>query len=565
MKAAAHYFGGARVPLFGWLHQAEGPSRDTGVVLCPPLGYEYICSHRTYRVLAERLAAAGFCVLRFDYRSTGDSAGADADATVAGWLGDIQSAIGELRNAAGVRRIVLAGLRIGATLAACEAADSGGVDGLVLWGPCVSGRAFTREMQMLGGNADGPMEDGAEPAIEAAGFIYPPALVRDLHSLDLARLDSLPADDVLLIASDDGAPVLTVDKRLRALGARLTGWQPAGTRQLVRSFSYEVKVPLEIVDGIRDWMVARFDVATRLRRGRNVVPRVVAEIAPGVRETAVEVGERRLFGVLSEPAEGDACATAVLVLNTGVDHRVGISRMSVTAARRWAQCGYRVLRIDLAGIGDSPSADPATRANPYADSALQDVRDALAFLREQSAGVLVTGICSGAYTAIRCVLSGLDVAGVCAVNPQLYWRPGDSVVSFLGELDQLRELRRIEGSAGSLAKWRRVLTGKVSLVGVTQVIRKRLGAQLFGGEAVRRARQTRADLAALARSETRSLLIFGSRDPGLGYARDCLPRRSDGRAVRLIEIPNADHSFSSGHGRGQLVKLLTHHLTTTYQ
>ncbi len=584
MKAAAHYFGGTRAPAFGWIHQPEGLGRDTGVVLCPPLGYEYICSHRTYRVLAERLAAAGFSVLRFDYRSTGDSAGADADATVGGWLEDIRSAIGELRDAAGVHRIVLAGLRIGATLAACEAADSGGVDGLVLWSPCASGRAFTREMQMLGGTADGRVADGrvadgrvadgrvadgAEPTIEAAGFVYGCELVRDLHSLDLVRLDSLPADDVLLISPDDGAPASAVETRLRALGAHVTGWQPAGTRQLVGSFSYDVKVPLEIVEGIRDWLKSRFPIMPNLAPLSDVpLTRAVADISPGVRETALRFGQQRLFGILSEPADDGVKPrdTAVLILNTGVDHRVGISRMSVVAARRWAACGYRVLRIDLAGIGDSPSRDARDDLNPYADAALHDVREAAAFLRERSAALLVTGVCSGAYTALRCVLQGVPVTGVCAVNPQLYWRTGDSVVSFLGDLAQLREERRVAQSARSLAKWKGVFNGKVSAAGLWRIARCRLGGLLFGSETSRRSRQTRADLRVLAESDARSLLVFGSLDPGLGYARECLPRNVDRESTLLsmVEIPGADHSFSAGPSRGRLLDVLTTHLTTTY-
>ena len=62
--------------LFSWHHP---PSADTGrgagVVLCPPLGYEYMSAYPTFRILAERLAALGFDVLRLDYDGTGNSSG----------------------------------------------------------------------------------------------------------------------------------------------------------------------------------------------------------------------------------------------------------------------------------------------------------------------------------------------------------------------------------------------------------------------------------------------------------------------------------------------------------
>ena len=54
--------------LFGFFHPAVGVSRATGVVLCPPVGADLVRAHRALRHLAERLARAGFDVLRFDFR-----------------------------------------------------------------------------------------------------------------------------------------------------------------------------------------------------------------------------------------------------------------------------------------------------------------------------------------------------------------------------------------------------------------------------------------------------------------------------------------------------------------
>ena len=113
------------------------------------MGIEAICVYFTYRKLADRLAEQGLAVLRFDYDGTGDSAGQETDpGRVDAWLSSVTAAVDELA-ATGVPRIGLVGVRMGGLFAAHEAARRGGVDALVLWDPCVSGKAFLREQRML--------------------------------------------------------------------------------------------------------------------------------------------------------------------------------------------------------------------------------------------------------------------------------------------------------------------------------------------------------------------------------------------------------------------------------
>src|ERR1051325_66360 len=78
LRREAFYLQSQEQPLFAWLHYPANPSGH-GVVLCAPLGYEQVHAHRSFRVLADQLAAAGVTALRFDYHGTGDSAGRDED------------------------------------------------------------------------------------------------------------------------------------------------------------------------------------------------------------------------------------------------------------------------------------------------------------------------------------------------------------------------------------------------------------------------------------------------------------------------------------------------------
>ena len=76
------FFGSSERPLYGVHHppRERGP-RESGVVLCYPMGQEYMRSHRAFRQLANLLTRKGHHVFRFDYFATGDSSGASGEGT----------------------------------------------------------------------------------------------------------------------------------------------------------------------------------------------------------------------------------------------------------------------------------------------------------------------------------------------------------------------------------------------------------------------------------------------------------------------------------------------------
>ncbi len=189
---------------FGWWHPAGGQARRVGVVLCRPLGYEALCTYQTYAALADALARSGFDVLRFDYEGTGDSAGSDADPDrVAAWVASIVAAAHELKRIAGVEVLSLVGVRMGATLAVEAARQLGGVDSVVLWAPCVTGRAFVRELRAASASSAQPPAGSQAGDMEALGFLYTAQTLHDLHALDIARIEEPPAAHALVVLRDD--------------------------------------------------------------------------------------------------------------------------------------------------------------------------------------------------------------------------------------------------------------------------------------------------------------------------------------------------------------------------
>lgn len=144
----AFFFGPSSSPLLGVYHPAKfDVDRFEGIVLCYPFGQEYMRAHRSFRQLSNSLTKKGYHVLRFDYSGTGDSAGNLEEVTASDWLRDIDVAIQELKDMAGLSKVGIMGLRLGGLLAARVAASRTDLNSLVLWDPVVTGTDYLNELR----------------------------------------------------------------------------------------------------------------------------------------------------------------------------------------------------------------------------------------------------------------------------------------------------------------------------------------------------------------------------------------------------------------------------------
>jgi pimeloyl-ACP methyl ester carboxylesterase len=144
------YFGSSKSPLYGVYHPPRaGEGAGKAVLLCYPMGAEYMRAHRAFRQLTTLLVKGGAHVLRFDYFGTGDSAGEGTDATVARWLEDIDVAIDELKETAQATTVVIVGLRFGGTLAALASTERSDVEQVVLWDPIIDGTQYVQDQLVV--------------------------------------------------------------------------------------------------------------------------------------------------------------------------------------------------------------------------------------------------------------------------------------------------------------------------------------------------------------------------------------------------------------------------------
>ncbi len=197
-----------------FLHQPGRPAR-TAVLLCPPFGWEDICSYRSRRDWAQRLADSGHTAMRIDLPGSGDSAGGPEDpGRLSAWTAAIAAAADWLAGEVDAP-VVAVGIGLGGLLAARAALQGAALDGLVLWATPARGRALVRELRAFSrlevANIVGPGEEdrttaGWEPgSVIANGYLLSAETVAELQALDLTALppDGLRARSALLLARED--------------------------------------------------------------------------------------------------------------------------------------------------------------------------------------------------------------------------------------------------------------------------------------------------------------------------------------------------------------------------
>ncbi len=523
-RKQAIYFGAEGRPLFGFYHPPQdGVWRGVGVVLCPPIGTDRTRSDRAYRHLAERLADAGFPCLRFDLFGTGDSGGDEsAPGLLRAWLDDVGLAVEELRARSGATTVSLVGLRLGATLAMVHAAECGDVDSLVLWSPYVSGAAFVSEVTKLHKlylRIDPELADAVptqRDGQEALGMRLPRTLIEELSQIDLLKTVGRPARRTLFI---DGGNVQGRDvlmARLEELGASPELRSHPGHKFLI-TVSHRAALPDEVLESIVGWLKEAYP-ATLPQRAPTARP----QAPPPSGERPLRLGDRHpLFGILTpaNPARARADRPPILILNAGCVNRSGLHRMHVGMARRWAELGFDVLRVDLSGIGDSPVSPGAQENVTYPPTGFDDIGDAIHALGAKR--VIVVGHCSGGDYAFQMGAREPNVAAVCILNPRTFC---------------VLDLTAVEGGEGAPA------TASVDDVPRT--------------------------LRSMSERGVDTLLLVSRNDPGVAYvdahAAEAMGALDDVPGFRRVDITGADHAFTPVDAQARVSDVLTEHLLLHY-
>lgn len=268
-----------------------------------------------------------------------------------------------------------------------------------------------------------------------------------------------------------------------------------------------------------------------------------------IKERALSFGEaRRLLGILTTPPTTLPDRPAILIPNTGVDHRVGPNRLHVLIARALAESGFPTLRMDLSGMGDS-LPPPTGRSS----SSVDDQRAALDELSRLGIATrfLVIGLCSGGHDAHQLTAADTRIIGGAYMDHYAYPTPGFKRHYWMERLLDLRRvgnfLRRKFGSVGARDK------------------RDVLGAQAEYFTSPSRERFEADITAFVARKVSLFFLYTGEFQNEYNYREqltDGFPVLRDYPGLSLHFLPRSDHTFTRGFMREELIELLRRWVTT---
>lgn len=217
----------------------------------------------------------------------------------------------------------------------------------------------------------------------------------------------------------------------------------------------------------------------------------------------------RLVGISTAGAPPGERAAVVLV-NSGVVHRIGANRMTVSLARALAGHGFDAFRFDMSSLGESSSRRDLV---PWEESAPREICKAVDVVTaaDPQRPVVLYGNCGGAAKSIWAALRDPRVSGLALTNPP----PHPAEAESTGE----------SGGAADLA-----------------------------------ARLVADDLVRLFDRGVQATFVYADGDAGLAYfERRLRPRLEDTMAsgqLQLVRVPYSNHTFSPTGARAAALSSL---------
>lgn len=544
-----------------------GPPAETGVILIEDWGYTGLCARRSMRLLAERLAAAGYPVLRFDLPGMGASLrnpeeidGLEQAATA------LDEAAEALSAARACDRFIFAGLGLGALLALDRVArQPQSAAALILMAPPVSGRNWLRENQLNAAMIAERTGVSTPPvpgiAFHVAGIAMPEGLAAAIRSRRMTAQD-IPASLPVLVmprpgrtAEEDFASDLATT-HAKATRLDFTSYDAMVTDPTLS------QAPLDDLAGLALWLEQALLPEAPARAAAPASPAILS--AASFTEETVMLGRYgQMAGTWCKPVSPpEAPGPVVLAFSAGGTPRTGWAHGMRDMARALAAQGIASLRVDASDIGDSVAAPEGLYPVHYSAPQMQDVTDALDWLGARGyPQVIATGACSGAYLALRGAVADTRIkAAVCVNLQRLLWDRREDIADLLhfGHDDAV-------GYAGKLLdpdKLRKLFSGGVP---VLRLLKYMAGRALQKAEektapwamgltpSSRLQRQIAADLALVSGRNQTIDLIYSPNDPGLPYLEQALgpdgakAASLPGLSVTFLE--KADHNLTPPEAR----------------
>lgn len=559
-------------------YPADGTYRKVGVVICNPIGYEYVHSFRSLRFIGDSLASQRIPTVRFDYTGTGNSSGsARTPNLVSRWVSDIALQADMLRSEFGVEEICLIGVRFGSALASMAARESR-ASRIVAWEPCHNGRHFYRQLLAASLVSRKP---GAEDTgiLESGGFVFADETLATIKDVRVDNNDIDTVGEALVITREREARVSLESTYENADTEFYVGPDFDG---MIREPHF-TEIPYQTSHYIVEWVQSRSSDETRSRDNGHAALPVGAETTherDGYCEMLIRTRQTGLVGIYCQAENADASGEPLLVLsNGGSVHNIGPNGVYVELSRTLAQRGIRGIRFDLQNLGESVLLEAADENHPYPEFGTANLAELLfhakAYLGAEN--FILAGLCSGSHTSFHSSLTlrDYDILETIMINPlTFYWRSGMSLETPAGKSIEGAG-KHYEYALRDSSRWKKLFSGKINYGQLISFIFRYVAkiiseffSLLLEKLKLRNISQLGKDLNHLQNIGTHISFFFSSRDPGLWLLRSeaalVVSKQTREGSMDIQIIDEADHTFSKEGERQEFIEKFCAHLERRY-
>lgn len=134
--------------------------------------------------------------------------------------------------------------------------------------------------------------------------------------------------------------------------------------------------------------------------------------------TTIDAPSGQLFAIVHTPVAKDV-KKCIIMLNSGMVNRCGPQRIYRALANQACVSNIAVIRVDLAGVGDSIADIYETHFDNHRK---EDVKAVIDYARQQwpDAKIILQGICAGARVAFKAAATNQDVAGILSWSNEIF-------------------------------------------------------------------------------------------------------------------------------------------------
>jgi len=590
VKRIPLYFGAKEKPLLAWLHITDSKQHSsTGVVICPPLAVEYMNSYRSLRYTADYFALAGIPALRFDYHGTGDSSGIEEDENrLKEWLSSINLAMDKLKELTKCDKIGLFGFRMGATLAALIA-EKTPIEFLISWAALNSGKKYIREIKLI--QMTGKVQSENSSLLEAGGMGYWEQTVYDISKIKLKKITPL-AKRTLIIPRDEQTSDTELYDAWNSKDINIEQQYHIGSTLMLVD-AHQTVVPHKAIQNIIEWVDKDLFSKLITNNFKNIIDKKISAInfnylsqffnnegksETTLNESVIYYGiDNRNIAIITETETSKmANLPTIIFSNSGANHRVGPSRLYVLLSRELSLIGYRCVRIDVPGIGDSIISNQELENIEYITSSSNKISDVITQLDDANYNkeYILMGLCSGAYFSFHAAieLNKSNIFECILINPlTFYWEKGMTEEG--SPTKEFSIWNWYKKAITTPSSWVKLIKGRIDFKSLFNAIRNRIKIKITSKFKTKKdsnnnqdkhKSQLASDLIKISDNNTLIQFILSRSDPGY----DILMTNS-GKTVNKLKkknrlnidfIENADHTFSKYQPRREAINLILNHL-----